>query len=78
MRRFVLGEFEKPAACVEATRKLRESGVAGLDAYSPYPLHGGSEAVVTVTVHVGALMLAPDDRVVTARARAVVQVPAPS
>ena len=38
---------------------------------------GGTEAVVTVTVQVGALLLAPDDRVVTARARAVVDVPAP-
>ena len=38
---------------------------------------GGTEAVVTVTVEVGALLLAPDDRVVTARARAVVDVPAP-
>jgi hypothetical protein len=28
-------------------------------------------------VQVGALLLAPDDRVVTARARAVVDVPAP-
>ena len=37
---------------------------------------GGSEAVVSVTVQVGALMLAPDDRVVTARARAVVELPA--
>jgi Flp pilus assembly protein TadG len=36
---------------------------------------GGSEAVVTVTVQVGALLLAPDDRVVTARARAVVEIP---
>ena len=36
---------------------------------------GRTEATVTVTVRVGALMLAPDDRVATARARAVVQVP---
>ena len=36
---------------------------------------GGTEATVTVTVRVGALMLAPDDRVATASARAVVQVP---
>jgi Flp pilus assembly protein TadG len=35
---------------------------------------GGTEAVVTVTVQVGSLVLAPDDRAVTARARAVVQV----
>jgi len=45
VRRFVLGEFQKPAACVEATRRLRESGVDGLDAYSPYPLHGIDEAL---------------------------------
>jgi len=37
---------------------------------------GGTEAVVTVTMQVGTLLLAPDDRVVTARARAVVDVPA--
>jgi secretion/DNA translocation related TadE-like protein len=36
---------------------------------------GGTEAVVTVTVQVGSLVLAPDDRVVTARARAVVDIP---
>ncbi len=35
---------------------------------------GGTEAVVTVTVQVGSLVLAPDDRVVTARARAVVDI----
>jgi hypothetical protein len=45
MRRFVLGEFSRPDACVEAARKLREGGVAGLDAYSPYPLHGIDEAL---------------------------------
>jgi ActD protein len=45
VRRFVLGEFGKPDACVEATRKLREIGVTGLDAYSPYPLHGIDEAL---------------------------------
>jgi ActD protein len=45
MRRFVLGEFTRPEACVEAARKLRESGVTGLDAYSPYPLHGIDEAL---------------------------------
>jgi hypothetical protein len=45
MRRFVLGEFSEPDACVDAARKLREGGVAGLDAYSPYPLHGIEEAL---------------------------------
>jgi hypothetical protein len=45
MRRFVLGEFSQPDACVQAARKLREGGVAGLDAYSPYPLHGIDDAL---------------------------------
>ena len=45
MRRFVLGEFSKPEACVEAARTLHAQGVAGLDAYSPYPLHGIDEAL---------------------------------
>jgi hypothetical protein len=45
MRRFVLGEFREPEACVEAARKLREGGVSGLDAYSPYPLPGIDEAL---------------------------------
>ena len=45
LKRFVLGEFTTPDACVEAARKLRVSGVGGLDAYSPYPLHGIDEAL---------------------------------
>jgi hypothetical protein len=45
MRRFVLGEFGEPGDCVEAAKKLHESGVSGLDAYSPYPMHGIDEAL---------------------------------
>jgi hypothetical protein len=45
MKRYVLGEFEKPQACVEAASKLRSQGVTGLDAYSPFPLHGIDEAL---------------------------------
>jgi hypothetical protein len=45
LKRFVLGEFTTPDACVEAARKLRVSGITGLDAYSPYPLHGIDEAL---------------------------------
>jgi hypothetical protein len=44
-KRFVLGEFVHPEDCVDAARQLRESGVGGLDAYSPYPLHGIDEAL---------------------------------
>jgi multisubunit Na+/H+ antiporter MnhG subunit len=42
---WVLGEFATPDALVAATRKMRESGFQGMDTYSPYPLHGGSEAL---------------------------------
>jgi len=45
VKRFVLGEFGEPEACVEAARKLREQGVPKLDAHSPYPLHGIDEAL---------------------------------
>jgi len=39
---------------------------------------GGFEATVEVRLPVGTLLLFPDDRVVIARARAVVDLPAPS
>jgi multisubunit Na+/H+ antiporter MnhG subunit len=42
---WVLGEFATPDALVAATRTMRESGFQGMDTYSPYPLHGGSEAL---------------------------------
>ena len=45
LKKFVLGEFRAPEACVDAARKLRQAGVSGLDAYSPYPLHGIDEAL---------------------------------
>lgn len=45
MKRYALGEFTAPEACVAAAKKLREAGVEGLDAYSPYPLHGIDEAL---------------------------------
>jgi hypothetical protein len=45
MRRFVLGEFTHPDPCVKALHRLREGGIGGLDAYSPYPVHGMDEAL---------------------------------
>jgi multisubunit Na+/H+ antiporter MnhG subunit len=42
---WVLAEFATPEALVDATQKMREKGYAGMDTYSPYPLHGGSEAL---------------------------------
>ena len=45
MRSFVLGEFRETEPLIEALRTLRESGETGLDAYTPYPVHGTSEAL---------------------------------
>ena len=42
---WVLAEFATPEALVDATRQMREKGYEGMDTYSPYPLHGGSEAL---------------------------------
>lgn len=45
MSRLLLAEFVEAEAMVEAARKLREAGRTGLDAYSPYPVHGIEEAL---------------------------------
>jgi hypothetical protein len=45
VKRLVLAEFDQPEPMVEAARKLRESGREGLDAHSPYPVHGIDEAL---------------------------------
>ncbi|MBF5042282.1 DUF3341 domain-containing protein [Aggregicoccus sp. 17bor-14] len=42
---WVLAEFPTPTALVEATNTVRLKGYTNLDTYSPYPLHGGSEAL---------------------------------
>jgi hypothetical protein len=42
---FVLAEFPSGELLVAATRKVRESGFSDLDTYSPYPVHGTSEAL---------------------------------
>lgn len=45
MMAFVLAEFEREKALLDAARTLRERGRAGLDIHSPYPLHGADEAL---------------------------------
>jgi hypothetical protein len=45
MKRYVIGEFTEPDDCVRAVLRLRGMGVEGLDAYTPYPLHGMDEAL---------------------------------
>lgn len=42
---WVLAEFPTPESLVDATSRMREKGYQGMDTYSPYPLHGGSEAL---------------------------------
>jgi ActD protein len=45
MKQFVLAEFSEPEQMVAAARWLHEAGRQGLDAYSPYPVHGIDEAL---------------------------------
>lgn len=45
MTSYVLGEFEREAALLEAARALRAKGFSALDLHSPYPLHGAEEAL---------------------------------
>jgi hypothetical protein len=45
MRNFILAEFPTGDHLVRATQSIREQGFAGLDTYSPYPLHHGDEAL---------------------------------
>jgi hypothetical protein len=45
MESFVLAEFDSPAALLEAVRRLRDTGWKDVDFHSPYPLHGGDEAL---------------------------------
>ncbi|KFE64455.1 DUF3341 domain-containing protein [Hyalangium minutum] len=42
---WVLAEFATPDDLVKATNEMRLKGFQGMDTYSPYPLHGGSEAL---------------------------------
>ena len=44
-KRFVLAEFEREAALLDAARTLRGQGHRSLDIHSPYPLHGADEAL---------------------------------
>ncbi len=45
MDSWVLAEFATPDELVKATNEMRLKGFQGMDTYSPYPLHGGSEAL---------------------------------
>ena len=45
MKRYVIGEFTEPDECVRAVLHLRGMGLEGLDAYTPYPIHGIDDAL---------------------------------
>jgi len=42
---FVLGRFPTGESLVDACYKVREKGFESIDTHSPYPLHGGDEAL---------------------------------
>src|SRR5262249_60550043 len=42
---YVLARFETGQALVDACYKVREKGFEKIDTHSPYPLHGGDEAL---------------------------------
>jgi hypothetical protein len=44
-RTYVLGRFSTGEALVDACYKVREKGFEKIDTHSPYPLHGGDEAL---------------------------------
>ena len=41
----MLGEFERPDQLIDAARRAREAGYRRMDAYTPFPIHGLSEAL---------------------------------
>ena len=41
----VLGEFETPDELLHAARRAREAGYRSMDAYTPFPIHGLSDAM---------------------------------
>jgi hypothetical protein len=45
MKHYVLGEFEREEALLDAARALRGRPGTTLDLHSPYPLHGTDEAL---------------------------------
>ncbi len=45
MTAFVLAEFEREPALLDAARALRARGNRSVDLHSPYPLHGADEAL---------------------------------
>ncbi len=41
----MVAEFDSPEAIIEATARAREKGYSALECYTPFPIHGLSEAM---------------------------------
>jgi mono/diheme cytochrome c family protein len=54
----VIGLFEGPEALLRAARTLRERGIGGLEAFTPYPVHGLVQALGQKPSPLGAMVLA--------------------
>ena len=54
----VIAEFADPKALLEAANRTREKGYTEIDAYSPFPIHGLSEAIGYPNSRISALVLA--------------------
>src|SRR5262249_57105376 len=57
-RTYVLGQFPTGEALVDACYKVREKGFETIDTHSPYPLHGGDEALELRRIRVPRIALA--------------------
>jgi hypothetical protein len=54
----LMGEFQDPAALLAAARRAREAGYRRMDAYSPFPVEGLSEALELPPTRMPLLVLA--------------------
>ena len=54
----VLGEFETPEELLRAARRAREAGYRRMDAYTPFPIHGLSDAMAFRPTRLPLLVLA--------------------
>lgn len=53
----VIAEFGDPQSLLDATNRTREAGYTSIDAYSPFPIHGLTEAVGMKHTKLAALVL---------------------
>ena len=54
----VIAEFEHPGELIDAARRAREAGYRKMDAYTPYPVHGLTEALALPRTKLPMIVLA--------------------